>query len=103
MPFLLPPLESEQREGGGGAGAASRRQSPANRATVAGVRWCKTKRTPRGFDSPTYLEWWWRAEVESPAAADWKGELGGGVPVSKGGRLGLWWFKVRRGTVGLHL
>jgi hypothetical protein len=63
------------------------------------------KRTPRVFDPPTYLEWWWRAEVVSPAAADWKGELGGGggVPVSRGEGLGLWWFKVRRGTAGLYL
>jgi hypothetical protein len=56
------------------------------------------------FDSPTYLEWRWHAEAGSSAATDSKDELGGGgVPVSKEGRLGLWWFKVRRGTVGLHL
>jgi hypothetical protein len=77
MPFFFLPLESEQREGGGRVGAAGRRQSPANRATAADGRWCKTKRTLRVFDSPTYLEWWWSAEAESPAAADWKASLGG--------------------------
>jgi hypothetical protein len=77
MPFFFLPLESEQRAGEGRVGVAGRHQSPANRATAADRRWCKTKRTLRVFDSPTYLEWWWLAEAESPAAADWKASLGG--------------------------
>jgi hypothetical protein len=32
-----------------------------------------------------------------------RASLGGGVPVSKEGRLGLWWLKVRQGTADLHL
>jgi hypothetical protein len=95
-PFFFHPLESEQREGGGGAGAAGRCQSPANRAT-AGTGGGENDEGLMGDRFP-YLPWLLvtRGGGSTGGGGLEAASLGdGGVPASRGGKLGLWRCEVR--------